>query len=158
AIERQVDRLLAAPAFGGRWGQYWLDLARFAETDGYEHDKVRPDAWRYRDWVIAAINSDMPYDEFVRLQLAGDLANAELGPRTSEQRSSALRTSRSALATMFCLAGPDMPDVNDQAERRHVLLNEMTGTVGAVLLGLQFGCAQCHDHKYDPLSQGDFYR
>jgi len=163
ACERQIDRLLAAPAFGQRWGQYWLDLARFAETDGFEHDKVRPDAWKYRDWVIAALNADMPYDEFVRQQLAGDEISAELGTRSAEQDNSALRTPRSALsvgqvAAMFALAGPDMPDVNDQAERRHDRLNELTGAVGSVLLGLQLGCAQCHDHKYDPLSQADFYR
>jgi hypothetical protein len=140
AYERQVDRLLAAPGYGDRWGQHWLDLARFAETDGYEHDKTRPEAWKYRDWVIAALNTDMPYDRFVTLQLAADEMNQPATP------------------TKFCVAGPDMPDVNDQVERRHHLLNELTATVGAVLLGLQIGCAECHDHKYDPLSQADFYR
>jgi hypothetical protein len=139
AYERLVDRLLVSPQFGERYAQHWLDLARFADSDGYEHDKVRPDAWRYRDWVIAALNADMPYDEFIRLQLAGD----ENGASTP---------------TMFCLAGTDMPDINDQLERRHSLMNEMTASVGAVFLGLQFGCAQCHNHKYDPVSQGDFYR
>ena len=143
AYEREVDRLLASPACGEHLAQAWLDLARYAETDGFEHDRVRPDAWRYRDWVIAAINRDLPYDRFMRLQVAGDLLSDEPdGP----------------LATTFCLAGPDMPDLNDQDERRHNLLNEMTGTVGSVLLGLQLGCAACHDHKYDPVSQADFYR
>lgn len=140
AYERQVDRLLAAPGHGDRWGQHWLDLARYADTDGYEHDKTRPEAWRYRDWVVAAFNADMPYDEFVTLQLAADEMNQPATP------------------TKFCLAGPDMPDVNDQTERRHQLLNDLTATAGSVLLGLQLGCAQCHDHKYDPLSQADFYR
>ena len=144
AIETVVDRLLASPAYGERWGQHWLDMARFAETDGFEHDKVRPDAWRYRDWVIDALNRDLPFDEFVRLQLAGD----EL---RSDDR-------EAAIATGFLLAGPDMPDLNIPDERRHNVLNEMTSTVGAVFLGLQLGCAQCHDHKYDPLSQADFYR
>lgn len=144
AYERLVDRLLASPAFGQRYAQYWLDLARFAETDGYEHDKVRSQAWKYRDWVIAALNGDMPYDEFVRQQLAGDEGSGEKG--------------QASVATMFCLSGGDMPDVNDQVERRHNLLNEMTATVGSVFLGLQLGCAQCHNHKYDPLSQADFYR
>jgi uncharacterized protein DUF1553/uncharacterized protein DUF1549 len=139
ADERLVDRLLASPQFGERYAQHWLDVARFADSDGYEHDKVRPDAWRYRDWVIAALNADMPYDAFIRLQLAGD-------------------ENRPSIPTMFCLAGPDMPDINDQLERRHSLMNEMTASVGAVFLGLQFGCAQCHNHKYDPVSQGDFYR
>src|SRR5262245_44805485 len=156
AYERQLDRLLASPAFGERWGQYWLDLARFAETDGYEHDKVRPSAWRYRDWVIAALNADMPYDQFVRQQLAGDQLGSEgKQPGASGQEPV---NPRSEIATMFCLSGPDMPDINDQAERRHSLMNELTGAVGSVFLGLQLGCAQCHDHKYDPLSQGDFYR
>lgn len=144
AWEKLIDRLLASPAYGEHWAQFWLDLARFAESDGFEFDKVRPEAWRYRDWVIEALNADMPYDEFVRLQLAGD----ELRPGDAG----------AAVATGFLLAGPDMPDLNLQEERRHNLLNEMTSTVGAALLGLQVGCAQCHDHKYDPISQADFYR
>lgn len=142
AVERQVDRLLASPAYGERWGQHWLDLARFAETDGFEHDKVRADAWKYRDWVIAAFNRNLPYDQFVQLQVAGD----QLGDKSQ------------AVATMFCLSGPDMPDINDQVERRHLMLNEITATVGAAFIGLQLGCAECHDHKYDPVSQADFYR
>lgn len=144
AYERLVDRLLSSPAYGEKWGQHWLDLARFAETDGFEHDHMRPLAWQYRDWVIGALNEDMPYSRFVGLQLAGD----EIAPDDKQAQ----------CATGFCVAGPDMPDINSQEERRHVLLNEMTGTVGAVFLGLQIGCAQCHDHKYDPISQGDFYR
>lgn len=142
AYERLVDRLLASPEYGQRWAQHWLDLARFAETDGFEHDKSRPEAWRYRQWVIDALNRDLPYDEFVRLQIAGDLTG--------------LPADR--IATTFCLAGPDMPDLNEQELRRHDKLNEITSTVGEVLLGLQLQCAQCHDHKYDPISQADFYR
>jgi len=138
--ERLVDRLLASPHFGEHWAQHWLDLARFAETDGFEHDKVRKDAWKYRDWVIDALNSDLRYDRFVSLQLAGDELDNQ------------------SIATAFCLSGPDMPDMNSQEERRQIVLNEMTSTVGSVLLGLQVGCAQCHDHKYDPISQADFYR
>ena len=144
SYEQLVDRYLASPRFGERWAQHWLDLARFAETDGFEHDKVRSHAWRYRDWVVRALNSDMPYDRFVQLQLAGD----ELQPNDPD----------AATATAFCLSGPDMPDINSQDERRHNLLNEMTATIGSVILGLQLGCAQCHDHKYDPISQADFYR
>jgi hypothetical protein len=142
AYERLVDRLLAAPAYGERWAQHWLDLARFAETDGFEHDKLRPHAWKYRDWVIEALNRDLPYDQFTRLQLTGD----ETGDP------------RDQVATMFCLAGPDMPDINEQDQRRHDKLNEITSTVGAVFLAMQLHCAQCHDHKYDPISQADFYR
>lgn len=144
AYDKLVDRLLASPRYGERWAQHWLDLARFAETDGFEHDKVRKHAWKYRDWVVEALDADMPYDEFVRLQLAGDVLSPD-DPSAS-------------VATAFCLSGPDMPDINSQDERKHALLNEMTASVGSALLGLQFGCAVCHDHKYDPLSQADFYR
>ena len=144
AYGQLVDRLLNSPAYGERWAQHWLDLVRFAESDGFEHDKIRPDAWRYRDWVIKALNEDLPYDEFVSWQLAGD----ELRPDDPE----------AAIATGFLLAGPDMPDINSQEERRHVVLNEMTSTVGVSLLGLGLGCAACHDHKYDPVSQADFFR
>jgi len=163
AYERQVDRLLASPAFGERLGQYWLDLARFAETDGYEHDKVRGQAWQYRDWVIAALNADLPYDEFVREQLAGDEGSGfrvqgSGAEGTGNPKSQIPNPKSASPAAMFCLSGPDMPDINDQAERRHSLMNELTGAVGSVFLGLQLGCAQCHDHKYDPISQADFYR
>jgi hypothetical protein len=144
AYERLVERLLASPRYGERWGQHWLDLARFAETDGFEHDKTRPNAWKYRDWVIGAFNSDLSYQRFVSLQLAGD----ELEPGDAE----------AGIATMFCLSGPDMSDINDQQLRRHDLLNEMTATVSATFMALQFGCAQCHDHKFDPISQADFFR
>jgi hypothetical protein len=144
AYEILVDRLLASPALGERFAQFWLDLARWAETDGFEHDHERKDAWQYRDWVIDALNRDLPYDEFLSLQLAGD----ELRPGDAWART----------ATGFCLSGPDMPDINLQEERRHAVLNELTGTVGAVFLGLQFGCAECHDHKFDPITQADFYR
>ena len=139
-----VDRLLNSRAYGERWAQIWLDQARFAETDGFEHDKVRPQAWRYRDWVIDALNRDVPYDRFVKLQLAGD----EIDPGNKE----------SALATGFLLSGPDMVDINLQSERKHEFLNDMTGTVGQVFMGLTVGCAQCHDHFFDPISQADFYR
>ncbi len=141
AYERLVERLLNSPAYGERWGQHWLDVARFAETDGFEHDKIRPDAYRFRDWVIAALNGDLPYDQFVTQQLAGD----ELGTPTR-------------VATGFLTCGPDMPDLNRQDERRTVFMNDLAGTVGSVFLGMQLGCAQCHDHKYDPVSQHDFYR
>jgi hypothetical protein len=144
AYERLVDRLLASPHYGPRWAQHWLDLARFAETDGFEHDKPRDTAWQYRDWVIDAWNSDMPFDQFVRWQIAGDLLEPD--------------NAAAVTATAFCLSGPDMPDINSQEERKHNLLNEMTATVGSVILGLQVGCAQCHDHMFDPISQADFYR
>ena len=141
AFEQLVERLLSSSAYGERWGQHWLDLARFAETDGFEHDKLRPNAWKYRDWVIDALNDDLPYDEFVLAQLAGD-------EPPNDNRA----------ATGFLTCGPDMPDINLQEERRHSFLNDMTSTVSSVFLGLQLECAQCHDHKFDPISQRDFYR
>ncbi len=144
AWERLVDRLLSSPAYGERWAQHWLDLARFAETDGFEFDHVRPNAWRYRDWVIAAFNRDLSFAEFVRNQIAGDLLLPD--------------DPQAAIATGFLLCGPDMVDINDQEERRHTVLNELTGTVGSAFLGLSVGCAQCHDHKTDPVSHLDFYR
>lgn len=139
-----IDRFLASSAYGERWGQHWLDVARFAESDGFEHDFTRKEAWRYRDWVIRSLNEDMPYDEFVRLQIAGD----ELYPGDKDK----------AIATGFLVAGPDMPDINLDEERAHTVLNEMTSTTGLVFMGLTLGCAQCHDHKTDPVSQADFYR
>ena len=142
--ETTVDELLARPQYGEHWGQHWLDVARFAETDGFEHDKVRSEAWRYRDWVIDALNRDLPYDEFVSAQIAGD----ELYPGNEGAR----------VATAFLFGGPDMPDINLEAERRHNVLNEATGAVGTAFLGLTLSCAQCHDHKSDPISQADFYR
>lgn len=142
--ETTIDELLSRPQYGERWAQHWLDVVRFAETDGFEHDKLRPDAWRYRDWVIDALNRDLPYDRFLAFQLAAD----ELVPEDSPDR----------YATGFLLAGPDMPDINLEEERRHNVLNESTGTIGAAFLGLTLSCAQCHDHKTDPVSLADFYR
>ena len=139
SFESVVDRLLASSDFGEHWAQWWLDLARYADTDGFEYDAERGRAWHYRDWVIDALNRDMPFDVFVQHQIAGDL----MGDET---------------ATGFLFAAPDMPDLNNQSERRHVLLNDITTAVGSVCLGLTVGCAQCHDHPYDPISQADFYR
>lgn len=144
AYEKWVNRFLSSPRYGERQALRWLDLARFAETDGFEHDKIRAQAWRYRDWVVQSLNQDLPYDLFVKFQLAGD----ELVPDNQAAQ----------IATMFCMSGPDMPDINSQSERRHFLLNEMTSTMGGVFLALQIGCAQCHDHKYDPVSQKEFYQ
>ncbi|MEX0718411.1 MAG: DUF1549 and DUF1553 domain-containing protein [Planctomycetaceae bacterium] len=144
AYEKVVDRLLASRGYAERAAQHWLDLARFAESDGFESDILRLSAWRYRDWVIDALDADMPYDEFVRMQIAGD--------RIRPDDPAAL------VATGFLLCEQDMPDINSQIERRHTFLNGMASTVGSAFLGLQFGCAQCHDHKYDPISQADFYR
>ncbi len=144
AYERVVDRLLATPRYGERWAQHWLDLARYADTDGFEFDQARPDAWRYRDWVVKALNEDTPYDRFVALQLAGD----ELAPGEPD----------ALVATGFNRCYPDMVDMNDQDERRQHALDDVTETAGLAFLGLTIGCARCHDHKFDPIRQEEFYR
>lgn len=144
AWEKVVDHYLASPAFGERWGRHWLDLARYADSNGYEFDEVRPDAWRYRDYVVRSLNSDKPYNRFIMEQLAGD----ELAPNDPD----------ALVATGFNLLGPDMTDAADQAARRQNTLNDMTDTAGLVFLGLTLGCARCHDHKYEPLPQKDYYR
>ena len=143
AYETLVDRLLASPHYGERQSQSWLDLARYADSDGFEHDQARPDMWRYRDWVVAAFNKDVPYDRFLRLQLAGD----EAAPGDFD----------AFIATGFNRLYPDMVDLNDQGLRRQNALNDITETTGAVVLGLTIGCARCHDHKTDPIKQKDFY-
>jgi hypothetical protein len=144
AYDRVVDRLLASPHYGERWAQHWLDLARYADTDGFEFDQARPNAWRYRDWVVDAINRDLPYDQFVRLQLAGDEVAAD--------------DPSAFVATGFNRCYPDMVDLNDQKLRRQNALNDITETTSLVFLGLTMGCARCHDHKFDPIRQSDFYR
>jgi hypothetical protein len=144
AYEKLIDRLLASPHYGERWGRHWLDVARFAESNGYEFDEVRPDAWRYRDYVIGAFNDDRPYDRFVLEQLAGD----ELFPDDAA----------ALVATGFNLLGPDMTDSADQPQRRQNTLNDMTDTAGLAFLGLTLACARCHDHKFEPLPQADYYR
>ncbi len=144
AYEKVLDRLLASPHYGERWGRHWLDLARFAESDGFEYDAVRPHAWRYRDYVIRSFNSDLPYDRFIREQIAGD----ELWPEDAD----------ALIATGFNLLGPDMVDSSDQIQRRHNTLNDLTDTSSLAFLGLTMGCARCHDHKFEPFLQSDYYR
>jgi hypothetical protein len=144
AWAKVVDRLLASPRYGERWGRHWLDLARYADTNGYEFDEPRPDAWRYRDYVIKSFNADKPFDRFVIEQLAGD----EAYPGDPD----------ALAATGFNLLGPDMTDSSDQAQRRLNTLNDMTDTAALAFLGLTLTCARCHDHKFEPLSQADYFR
>ena len=145
AYEKLLDRLLGDSRYGERWARHWLDLARFAETDGFAIDGERPTAWRYRDYVIRALNQDKPYDEFIKEQLAGD----ELpGGDRSEK----------LIALGFLRMGTWEADANFKTQLRQDVLNELTGTVGQVFLGFTVGCARCHDHKYDPIPQRDFYR
>jgi hypothetical protein len=145
AYDRLVDRLLASPHYGERWGRFWLDLARYADSDGYEKDRARPWAWRYRQWVIDALNRDMPYDEFTIEQLAGDL----LPNRTTEMLV-ATGFNRNTLTNRE--GGTDPEQFRDE----QVL--DRAATLGTVWLGLTVGCAQCHNHKFDPISQKEFYQ
>jgi hypothetical protein len=145
AYEKVIDRLLASPRFGEKWGRHWLDLVRYGDTSGYEQDPYLLDAWRYRDWVIAAFNADKPYDRFIKEQLAGD----ELYPDDPEARA----------GTGYFTVGPNrdmlfmVEDIN-----RVETLTDYVDTTSSVFLGLSLGCARCHDHKFDPLLQKDYYR
>ncbi len=150
AFERLVDRLLASPHYGERWGRHWLDVARFAESHGFEYDHLREHAWRYRDYVVRSLNADRPYTRFVEEQIAGDA----LGP-----------TDRQAIAaTGFLVAGPW--DEANQAQQSSTMrqrareeeLEDMVAAVGQTFLGLTINCARCHDHKFDPIRQRDYYR
>jgi hypothetical protein len=145
AYEKIVDRLLADSRYGERWARHWLDLARFAESDGFAIDGERPTAWRYRDYVIRSINQDKPYDTFIKEQLAGD--EMQGGDRSER-----------LVALGFLRMGTWEADANFKTQLRQDVLNEITGTVGQVFLGFTVGCARCHDHKYDPIPQRDFYR
>lgn len=150
AFERLVDRLLASPAYGERWARHWLDVARFGESQGFERDKLRTNSWRYRDWVIDALNSDMPYDEFARQQLAGDvLYPGEASPR---------------IATGFLVAGAydEVGQSQQSAAMKAVVrqdeLEDYVSLVGQTFLGLTINCARCHDHKFDPVTQKEYYQ
>ncbi len=145
AYERLVDRLLASPHYGEKWARYWLDLARYADSDGYEKDRSRPWAWRYRQWVIDALNRDMPFDEFTIEQLAGDLL-----PNRTIETLVATGFNRNTLTNRE--GGTDPEQFRDE----QVL--DRAATLGTVWLGLTVGCAQCHDHKFDPISQKEFYQ
>jgi hypothetical protein len=147
AYERLVDRLLASPHFGERWARPWLDLVRYADSDGYEDDRFRPDAWRYRDWVVDAVNADLPFDRFTVEQLAGDL----LPGATPEQRT-ATGFYRMAMFNRSAV-GRD-----NEEEFRVKTAKDRAATTATAWLGLTFGCAECHAHKYDPLPQRDYYR
>ncbi|MEJ7606728.1 MAG: PSD1 and planctomycete cytochrome C domain-containing protein [Bryobacteraceae bacterium] len=151
AYEKLVDRLLSDKRYGERWGRHWLDLARFAESDGFAIDGERPTAWRYRDYVIRAFNEDKPYDLFIKEQLAGD--EMERGDRKSRGEAS-----EGPIALGYLRMGPWEQDANFDDQLRLDWLNELTTTTSQVFMGLTVGCARCHDHKYDPIPQRDFYR
>ena len=144
AWERTIDALLASPHYGERWGRHWLDVARYADSSGFEQDYDRPNAWRYRDYVIRAFNQDKPYDLFLKEQLAGD----ELDTKSDD----------TLIATGFLRAGPRVAfREKDNPERRYEYLDDLIATTGRGLLGLTVQCARCHNHKFDPIPQRDYY-
>ena len=145
AWERLIERLLASPHYGERWGRHWLDVARYADSNGFEHDFDRPNAWRYRDYVIRAFNEDKPYNTFLREQIAGD----EIQNVTQD----------SLIATGFLRQYAKVGfREKDNPENRYDYLDDMIGTIGRGVLGLTVQCARCHDHKFDPITQRDYYR
>jgi hypothetical protein len=146
AWAKLIDQLLESPHYGEHWAQHWLDVVRFAETDGFEYDTHRTEAYRYRDYVIRAFQNDKPYDKFVIEQLAGD----EITPEEQE----------ALIASGFNRLGPLRKNAGNQevASSRNEVLTEMTNAVGAAFLGVTLGCARCHDHKFDPIRQSDYYR
>jgi hypothetical protein len=146
AFSRLVNQLLDSPQYGERWAQHWLDVVRFAETDGFEYDTHRTEAYRYRDYVIRAFQNDKPYDRFILEQIAGD----EVAPEEQEF----------LIASGFNRLGPLRKNAGNQevASSRNEVLTEMTNAVGAAFLGVTLGCARCHDHKFDPIRQSDYYR
>ena len=146
AWDRALDRMLAQPQHGERWARHWLDVARFAESSGFEHDYDRPGAYHYRDFVIKALNADMPFDQFVHWQLAGD----EFEPENP----------LALMATGFLGAGvfPTQITANEVERTRYDAMDDMLSTTGSAMLGLTVGCARCHDHKFDPITTQDYYR
>jgi len=150
AVAELVDRLLADPAFGERFGRHWLDLARFAESSGGGRTLLFKDAWRYRDWVIAAMNADIPFDRFVAAQLAGDLVAADGAV-------DAATIEGNLVASGFLVLGPTNYEEQDKAQLRFDIIDEQLETIGRTFLGLSIGCCRCHDHPFDPLSQADYY-
>jgi len=144
AFEKVVERLLASPRYGERWGRHWLDLARYADTQGFKADETRPNVWRYRDYVIDSVNQDKPYDRFIKEQIAGD----ELYPDDPAAK----------VATGFNRLWPDESNLANPILMRQEILNDITDTVGSVFMGMTYGCARCHDHKFDPILHRDYYR
>ena len=144
AYERLIDRLLASPLYGERWARHWLDLVRYAESDGYKQDGYRPSAWRYRDYVIRSLNADKPYDRFVQEQIAGD----EIAPEDPE----------ALVATGYYRLGIYEYNQRDVRNQWNIILNDITDVTADVFLGMGMSCARCHDHKFDPILQKDYYR
>ncbi len=150
AYERLVDRTLGSPQYGVRWARWWLDLARYGESNGFEYDEFRPTAWRYRDWVVDSLNRDRPYDDFARLQLAGDV----LRPADP----AAIEATGFLVAGAYDTAGQNQQSLAMKAVVRSDELEDLIGTVSQTFLGLTINCARCHDHKFDPVRQVEYYQ
>jgi len=148
--EKVVDRLLDSPHFGERWARHWLDVVRFGESHGFERNTFRPNAWRYRDWVIQSFNDDLPYHEFVRLQLAGDVL--------SPDNPAAIIAAAYLTAGPHDILGSDAGTEAMKAATREDELEDVVGNLGQTFLGLTIQCARCHDHKYDPIPQKEYYQ
>lgn len=142
-----IDELLRSPHFGERWGRHWLDVVRFAESSGGGRTLLFPEAWRYRDYVIDAFNSDLAYDLFVKQQIAGDLLETS---DLQERR-------RQLTATAFLLLGPTNYELQDKQTLEMDIVDEQLDTLGKAFLGMTLGCARCHDHKFDPIPTHDYY-
>jgi len=147
AFARVVERLLASPHYGQRWGRHWLDVARYSDSNGMDENLAFGNAYRYRDWVIDAFNNDMPYDRFVREQIAGDLL------LTGDAEADAGRI----IATGFLVIGPKMLAEDDPVKMEMDIIDEQVDTLGRTFLGMPLGCARCHDHKFDPIAMTDYY-
>ncbi len=147
AYARLVDRLLASPEYGERWGRHWLDVARYADSNGLDENIAHGNAWRYRDYVVEAFNGNKPYDEFVKEQIAGDLLEAT---DEADRR-------ENLTATGFLVLGPKVLAEVDKTKMEMDIIDEQLDTLGRAMLGMTFGCARCHDHKFDPISAADYY-
>jgi hypothetical protein len=149
AVESLVDQLLASPHYGERWARHWLDVVRYADSDGQESDADRPTAHHFRDFIIRALNEDMPFETFVRWQLAGD----ELEPDNPQ----AIAATGFIVAGTHAFLGDNLME-EERIRTRFNELDDMIATTGSAMLGLTLGCARCHDHKYDPVPRRDYYR
>ena len=147
AYQRVVDQLMDSPQFGERWGRHWMDLARYADSNGLDENFLFREAWRYRNWVIDAVNADMPFDRFLTEQLAGDLLPFESIAQRDRQR----------IAAGFLVVGPKILLSNNEAQKKMDVADELIDTIGRAVLGQTLGCARCHDHKFDPIPTSDYY-
>ena len=154
AFARVIDRLLASPRYGERWGRHWLDVARYGDSNGLDENLAQANAFRYRDWVVSAFNRDLPFDEFVREQIAGDLLPPEGDPSDPVI---AARQSDRLTATGFLVIGAKMLAEDDPLKMQMDIVDEQVDTIGKAFMGLTLGCARCHDHKFDPLPMADYY-